>query len=64
MALTFERAYEGTCSCDEVLDWEWDSDQMVFIASCSTCVKLHRLTPLTAEVEEDEPEDSEEDPEE
>ena len=44
----FENLFDSLCACQECpLDWEWDADQMCFVATCE-CMKEHKLQPLTA----------------
>lgn len=59
----FDELHQMRDSHGEVLDWEWDDEQMMFVAYGSD-LRTYMLRPLTAELEitgEDGAEEEEDD---
>jgi len=51
LTVDFEHLYEQPCpNCGEHLDWEWDSENVKFVTTC-TCFEEYQLTPHHGEVE-------------
>ena len=49
--IDFEHVYEEPCNCGDALEWEWNADDIKFMATCSFCFREYTLTPRNGDIE-------------